>query len=99
MTAALLKAYAADSLTKQIDRVAIGVAPGTGEKTAFAVYSPHGDRGPHFDVRVNVEQASKEPAEQNLAKTEQLQQQQALAQQESLQRGQDEPGRGGPRMG
>ncbi|MGO1070873.1 XVIPCD domain-containing protein [Lysobacter sp. CA199] len=98
MSAALLREYTADSVTKSVDRVAIATSPTTGETSIFAVYSPHGDRGPHFDVRVNAAQAAQEPAEKNLAQVEQLNQLQALAQQESQQRSQDEPGRGGPRM-
>ncbi|MGO1001946.1 XVIPCD domain-containing protein [Lysobacter sp. CA196] len=97
VAAALLREYAADPLTKRIDGAGIATSP-TGEQTAYAVYSPHGERGPHFDVRVNVSQASQESAEQNLTRTAQIHQQQALAQQEQLQRGPDEPNRGGPRI-
>ncbi|MGO1000842.1 XVIPCD domain-containing protein [Lysobacter sp. CA196] len=98
MSAALLREYASDTLTKSVDRVAIATSPATGETTVFSVYSPHGDRGPHFEVRVNAAQAAQEPAEKNLAQVEQLNQQQALAQQQAQQLGPDSPGQGGPRM-
>ncbi|MGO1073221.1 XVIPCD domain-containing protein [Lysobacter sp. CA199] len=98
VTAALLRSYTADPLMKRIDSVAFGNAP-TGETNVFAVYSPHGDKGPHFHVHVNAQQAAQEPAEKNLTQVEQINQQQAIAQQEALQRGPDDPGRGGPRMG
>ncbi|MGO1069465.1 XVIPCD domain-containing protein [Lysobacter sp. CA199] len=98
VAAALLRECAADPLIQRIDRAGTFTSQTTGEQMAYALYSPHGDRGPHFDVRVNATQAAQEPVEQNLAKVEQINQQQALAQQEEMQRGPDDPGRGGPRM-
>lgn len=97
ISAALLRAHVADPVAKHVDSVAIVTAPATGEVMVFAVYSPHGDRGPHFENRISAQQAVQEPAEKNFAQVEQINQQQALAQQEAQQRGPDDPSRGGPR--
>ncbi|WP_408953153.1 hypothetical protein [Lysobacter sp. Hz 25] len=98
VSAALLREASSDPLVQRIDRAGLFTSQATGEQLAYAMYSPHGERGPHFDVRVSVAQAVQEPADQNLAKVEQINLQQAAKQQEALQQAQQNQGQGGPRM-
>lgn len=78
IAASLLKEYKADPLCKTLDSVRIGGSADT--PCIFAVSSPHGDKAPHFHVRVEAEQAAQRPAAESFAQVQQLNQQQALAQ-------------------
>jgi len=75
----LLQGYKADPLCNTLDSVRIGGSADT--RRIFAVSSPHGDKGPDFHVHVEAEQAAQRPAAESFAQVQQLNQQQALAQQ------------------
>lgn len=98
ISAALLREHAADPLSKRLDNVVMGKETAQGQTNVFAVYSPFGDKGPHFTTRVDADAAAKEPAQQNLQQVEQLRQQQQvdLVQQQTFQ--QNTPQQRGPHM-
>ncbi|MCC4595871.1 hypothetical protein NRY95_01145 [Xanthomonas campestris pv. phormiicola] len=78
IAANLLHEYKADPLCKSLDSVRIG---GNAETPRiFAVSSPHGDKSPDFHVHVEANQAAQRPAAESFAQVQQLNQQQAMAQ-------------------
>lgn len=87
IAASLLKAHTEDPVSKRMDQCVVAGPTAKGEVNVFAVYSPHGDKGPHFTTRVNGDQAAQEPVKPNLEQVEQVRQQQAqeLIQQQTQQ--------------
>ncbi|MFZ5656231.1 MAG: XVIPCD domain-containing protein [Pseudomonadota bacterium] len=69
VAAALYRAQAADPLVRRVDLVAGGRGH-DGAENVFAVYMPHGDKGPSFVTQVDGRHAAHEPAEQSLAQAE-----------------------------
>jgi hypothetical protein len=98
ISAALLREHKADPLSKRLDGVVIGRETAQGQTNVFAIYSPFGDKDPHFTTRVDANTAAKEPAQQNLQQVEQIRQQQQvdLVQQQTLQ--QNNPQQRGPQI-
>lgn len=83
VASALYKEQLADPLVQRVDKVAGALGRG-GEQSVFAVYAPHGDKGPFFHANVDGREAALQPAQQNLEQAEQVRQQ--LAQQQQVDR-------------
>jgi hypothetical protein len=91
IAAAAMVGHASDTLQQRIDSVKINE-----RGDVFSVYSPHGDKGPHFHSQVNGHEVAQVPAEQSLnqvvqARQQQQQEAQVLAQQKTQQQNQDGP--------
>lgn len=97
ISAQLLCRHKADPLSHAIDRVAIGRPTANGEVHVFAMYSPAGERGPHFHAQVEAHQAARVPATQSFDQLAQISAQQSQQQTQGL-GGQDAPTRGAQRM-
>lgn len=97
ISAQLLCRHKADPLSHAIDRVAIGRPTANGEVHVFAMYSPAGERGPHFHAQVEAHQAARVPAAQSFDQLAQISAQQSQQQTQGL-GGQDAPSRGAQRM-
>lgn len=97
ISAQLLCRHKADPLSHAIDRVAIGRPTANGEVHVFAMYSPAGERGPHFHAQVEAHQAARVPAAQSFDQLAQIGAQQSQQQSQGL-GGQDAPSRGAQRM-
>ena len=98
ISAQLLCRHRADPLSHGLDRVAIGRPTANGEVHVFAMYSPSGERGPHFHAQVEANQAARVPAAQSFEQLAQVGAQQSQQQTQGL-GGPDAPGSGGRRMG
>ncbi|WP_156087883.1 XVIPCD domain-containing protein [Lysobacter sp. Root667] len=98
ISAQLLCRHKADPLSHGIDRVAIGRPTANGEVHVFAMYSPSGERGPHFHAQVEANQAARIPAAQSFDQLAQISAQQTQQQAQGLS-GPESPGRGAQRMG
>ena len=98
ISAQLLCRHKVDPLSHGIDRVAIGRPTANGEVHVFAMYSPSGERGPHFHAQVEAHQAARVPATQSFDQLAQVSAQQNQQQIQGLS-GPDSPGRGAQRMG
>lgn len=98
ISAQLLCRHKADPLSHGLDRVAIGRPTANGEVHVFAMYSPTGDRGPHFHTQVEAHQAARVPAAQSFDQLAQISVQQSQQQTQGM-GGQDAPTRGAQRMG
>ncbi|AGI07453.1 hypothetical protein H8Z72_11450 [Xanthomonas citri pv. citri] len=92
IAASLLQEYKADALCKTLDSVRIGGSADA--PRVFAVSSPHGEKGPDFHVHVEAEHAAQRPVSESFAQVQQLNQQQALAQETE----QQNQAQRGPRM-
>ncbi|ARR12628.1 XVIPCD domain-containing protein [Xanthomonas citri] len=92
IAASLLQEYKADALCKTLDSVRIGGSADA--PRVFAVSSPHGEKGPYFHVHVEAEHAAQRPVSESFAQVQQLNQQQALAQETE----QQNQAQRGPRM-
>ncbi|MGQ5299317.1 XVIPCD domain-containing protein [Xanthomonas arboricola] len=92
IAASLLQEYKAYALCKTLDSVRIGGSADA--PRVFAVSSPHGEKGPDFHVHVEAEHAAKRPVSESFAQVQQLNQQQALAQETE----QQNQAQRGPRM-
>jgi hypothetical protein len=79
VSAALYKQQAEDPLVRRVDKVVGGLGQ-DGAHNVFAVYAPHGDKGPFFHVAVDGRQASQQPVQQNLEQAQTIQQTQARQQ-------------------
>lgn len=97
ISAQLLCRHKADPLSHGIDRVTIGRPTASGEVHVFAMYSPSGERGPHFHAQVEANQAARTPAAQSFDQLAQVGAQQTQQQAQGLS-GPDSPGRGAQRM-
>lgn len=71
VAAALYRAQAADPLVHRVDSVTGGRGR-DGEDNVFAVYMPHGEKGPSFIAQVDARVAARQPAEQSLEEAERL---------------------------
>lgn len=80
VSAALYKQQAEDPLVRQVDKVGGGLGQ-DGAQNVFAVYAPHGEKGPFFHVAVDGREASQQPAQQNLEQAQTIQQTQVRQQQ------------------
>ena len=89
IASALYKEQAADPLVQRVDKVA-GALGKDGEESVFAVYAPHGDKGPFFHASVDGRLAAQQPAEQSLEQAEQIRQQHAQQQQLDQQQSQQQ---------
>lgn len=69
IAAALYKEQLADPLLLRVDRVTGGRGR-DGAENVFAVYAPHGDKGPHFHVQVDGRTAAEQPAAASLEQAE-----------------------------
>ncbi|WP_024420135.1 XVIPCD domain-containing protein, partial [Pseudomonas avellanae] len=92
IAASLLQEYKAYALCKTLDSVRIGGSADA--PRVFAVSSPHGEKGPDFHVHVEAEHAAQRPVSESFAQVQQLNQQQALAQETE----QQNQAQRGPRM-
>jgi len=79
VSASRYKQQTEDPLVRRVDKVGGGLGQ-NGAQNVFAVYAPHGDKGPFFNVHVEVRQAAQEPAQQNLEQAHTFQQTQARQQ-------------------
>jgi hypothetical protein len=79
VSASLYKQQTEDPLMRRVDKVGGGLGQ-DGAQNVFAVYAPHGDKGPFFNVHVDGRQAAQEPAQQNLEQAQTIQQTQARQQ-------------------
>jgi hypothetical protein len=79
VSAALYKQQAEDPLVRRVDKVGGGLGQ-DGAHNVFAIYAPHGDKGPFFHVAVDGREASQQPVQQNLEQAQAIQQTQARQQ-------------------
>lgn len=86
VASALYREQADAPLVKRVDQVTGGLGR-DGAQNVFAVYAPHGDKGPFFRAQVDGREAALQPAQQSLQQAEQIGQQHAQAQ--AMQQGQD----------
>lgn len=88
VAAALYREQADSPLVRRVDQVTGGLGR-DGAQNVFAVYAPHGDKGPFFRAQVDGREAALQPAQQSLQQAEQIGQQyaqaQAMQQQQDLQ--------------
>lgn len=84
VASALFRQQAESPLVQRVDRVVGGIGQ-DGAHNVFAVYAPHGDKGPFFRAQVDGREAMHQPAQQSLEQaeviTQQRQQQQTVEQQ------------------
>jgi predicted chitinase len=97
ISAALLKEYKADPLSRRLDSVKVGNMLPNGDVNIFASYEPWGPGKGGFHAWVGAAEAAQQPAERSFEQAQQVTQQQALAQQETA-RALDDPNRGAPKM-
>lgn len=71
LAAALYRAQAEDPLVQRVDAV-MGGRGRDGAENVFAVYMPHGEKGPSFFAQVDGRVAAQQPAERSLAQAERL---------------------------
>lgn len=84
VASALYREQLAQPSVRRVDKVAGALGP-DGAENVFAIYAPHGDKGPFFRACVDGREACLQPAEQNLQQAEQIRQELAereLAQQQ-----------------
>lgn len=74
VTSALYREQAGNPLVRRVDMVTGGLGQ-DGAHNVFAVYAPHGDKGPFFHAQVDGRHASQQPAVRNLEQAEQIAQQ------------------------
>ncbi len=98
ISAAALKEYKADPMLKRLDSVEIGKTLPNGDVNVFTAYQPWGPGRESFHSHVSAQEAAKKPAEQSFEQAQQITQQQALAQQQEMARGPNDPNQGGPKM-
>lgn len=79
ITAALYREVADSPLVKRVDSVMGGVGQ-NGSENVFAVYAPHGDKGPFFHAQVDGRVAGQQPAQQSLEQAEVIKQDRVQAQ-------------------
>ena len=80
ITSALYREQADAPLVKRVDRV-MGGKGEDGSENVFAVYAPHGDKGPFFRAQVDGREAGQQPAQRNLEQADVIKHERAQAQQ------------------
>ena len=75
----LYREQAGNPLIRRVDQVVGGLGQ-DGAHNVFAVYAPHGDRGPFFRAQIDGREAQHQPARENLEQAEVITQQRAQQQ-------------------